>query len=82
MALLGVRVATALGVDYERNRLFYEPSLAPDDYRRWLAENSVGWVALAGEATTGRPHGRPPWCAPVCRSSNRCGRTAFGRSTE
>jgi hypothetical protein len=42
-------------VDYGRNRLFYEPALRADAYRRWLSDNAVGWVALA--------RGRHDWAA-------------------
>ena len=34
-------------VDVGRNRLFYDGSLDPDSYRRWLDDNAVSWVALA-----------------------------------
>ena len=34
-------------LDVERNELFYDDGpLDPDRYRRWLAENAVGWVAV------------------------------------
>jgi hypothetical protein len=32
--------------DVSRNRLFYDGNLTSDQYRRWLHENGVRWVAL------------------------------------
>jgi hypothetical protein len=32
--------------DVDRNRLFYDGRLSTDQYRRWLYENGVRWVAL------------------------------------
>ena len=34
-------------IDIAHNRLFYEPGLDAESYRRWLADNAVGVVALA-----------------------------------
>jgi len=49
-AYLPARIPLARGWlradDFAANRLFYEPALSATDYRSWLSQHAVGWVAL------------------------------------